>query len=81
MDVPIFPISVDSSKGNFRDAINIGIHEYLQVMPIEEEMSILRFRMRMAEAENASLRGKIGTMEAIKTVTRSQEKRTRREME
>ncbi|GKA36910.1 hypothetical protein Tco_0723475 [Tanacetum coccineum] len=58
-----------------------GIHEYLQGVPIEEEMSTLRFRMGMAEAENASLRGKIRTMKAIETVTHSQERRTRREME
>ncbi|GJU16915.1 hypothetical protein Tco_1144881 [Tanacetum coccineum] len=58
-----------------------GIHEYLQGVPIKEEMSTLRFRMGMVKAENASLRGKIRTMEAIETVTRSQERRTRREME
>ncbi|GKG53667.1 hypothetical protein Tco_0555067, partial [Tanacetum coccineum] len=29
-----------------------GIHEHLQGVPIEEEMSTLRFRMGMAEAEN-----------------------------
>ncbi|GKA60933.1 hypothetical protein Tco_0760340 [Tanacetum coccineum] len=58
-----------------------GIHEYLQGVPIEEEMSTLRFRMGMAEAENASLRSKIRTIEAIETVTRSQESMTRREME
>ncbi|GJT19398.1 hypothetical protein Tco_0878104 [Tanacetum coccineum] len=58
-----------------------GIHDHLQGVPIKEEMSTLRFRMCMAEAENASLRGKIRTMEAIGTVTRSQEKRARMEME
>nr|GEW30049.1 hypothetical protein [Tanacetum cinerariifolium] len=58
-----------------------GIHEYLQGVPIEEEMSTLRFRMGMAKAENASLRGKIRTMEAIETVTRSKERRTCIEME
>ncbi|GJV70631.1 hypothetical protein Tco_1490626 [Tanacetum coccineum] len=58
-----------------------GIHEYLQGVPVEEDMSTLRFRMSMIEAENASLRGKIRTMEAIETVTRSQERRTRREVE
>ncbi|GKC87407.1 hypothetical protein Tco_1148056 [Tanacetum coccineum] len=58
-----------------------GILEHLQGVPIEEEMSTLRFRMGMAEAENASLRGKIKTMEAIEMVTRSQEKRARMEME
>ncbi|GJX70500.1 retrovirus-related pol polyprotein from transposon TNT 1-94 [Tanacetum coccineum] len=58
-----------------------GIHKHLQGVPIEEEMSTLSFRMGMAEAENASLRGKIKTMEAIETVTRSQERRARIEME
>ncbi|GKA40992.1 hypothetical protein Tco_0733585 [Tanacetum coccineum] len=113
MDAPTIPVFVDSSKGNFRDAIDIGldvdhpvlvaadafpavtivtilaslgdairgIHEYLHGMPIEEEMSTLRFRMGMAEAENASMRGKIRTIEAIETVTRSQKRRTRREMD
>ncbi|GJW90955.1 hypothetical protein Tco_0168508 [Tanacetum coccineum] len=113
IDAPTIPVSVDSSKGNFRDAIDIGvdvvhpvpvaavafpavtivttlahhreairgIHEHLQGVPIEEDMSTLRFRMGMAEAENASLRGKIRTMEAIKTVTRSQERKARMEME
>ncbi|GKD37781.1 hypothetical protein Tco_1257988 [Tanacetum coccineum] len=50
-------------------------------VPIEEEMSTLRFRMGMVEAENASLSGKTKTMEAIETVTRSQEKMARMEME
>ncbi|GJY86015.1 putative reverse transcriptase domain-containing protein [Tanacetum coccineum] len=58
-----------------------GILEHLQGVPIEEEMGTLRFRMGMAEADNASLRGKIKTMEAIETVTRSQEKRARIKME
>ncbi|GJS00772.1 hypothetical protein Tco_0317280 [Tanacetum coccineum] len=44
-----------------------GIHEYLQGVPVEEDISTLRFRMSMIEAENASLRGKIRTMEAIET--------------
>ncbi|GKD56766.1 hypothetical protein Tco_1290153 [Tanacetum coccineum] len=113
MDAPTIPVSADSSEGNFRDDINIGldvvhpvpvaadafpavtivailashgeairgIHKYLQGVPIEEETSTLRFRMGMVEVENASLRGKIRTMEAIETVTRSQERMTRREME
>nr|GEV24695.1 hypothetical protein [Tanacetum cinerariifolium] len=113
MDVPTILVSADSSEGNFRDAINIGldvdhpvpvaadafpamtivmilashgeairgIHEHLQGLPIEEKMSTLRFRMGMAEAENASPRDKIRTMEAIETITRSKEKRTHIEME
>ncbi|GJS04538.1 hypothetical protein Tco_0321046 [Tanacetum coccineum] len=103
MDAPTIRVSVDSSEGNFRDDIDIGldvvhlvliaadafpaviivvilashgeairgIHEYLQGVPIKEEMSTLTFRMRMVEAENASMRGKIRTMEAIEMVTRS----------
>ncbi|GJR56803.1 hypothetical protein Tco_1498965 [Tanacetum coccineum] len=58
-----------------------GIHKHLQGVPIEEEMSTLRFRMGMADEENASLRGKIKTIEAIEIVTRSQEKRARMKME
>ncbi|GJR95154.1 hypothetical protein Tco_0267328 [Tanacetum coccineum] len=50
-----------------------GIHEYLQGVPVEEDMSTLRFRMSMIEEENASLRGKIRTMEAIEMVTRKEE--------
>ncbi|GKF90841.1 hypothetical protein Tco_0274542, partial [Tanacetum coccineum] len=33
-----------------------GIHGHLQGVPINEEMSALRFRMRMVKEENASLR-------------------------
>ncbi|GKE88915.1 hypothetical protein Tco_1566390, partial [Tanacetum coccineum] len=112
MDAPTIPVFADSSKGNFGDAIDIGLdvvhpvpvaidafpavtivtilasHEeairgilkHLGV-PIEEEMSNLRFKMGMAEAENVSLRGKIRTMKAIETITHSQERRTRRKME
>nr|GEW15593.1 retrovirus-related Pol polyprotein from transposon TNT 1-94 [Tanacetum cinerariifolium] len=70
-------------RENFRKLQELvtSIHEYLQGVPIEEEMSTLRFRMSMAEAENASLRGKIRTMKAIEMITHSQERRTRIEME
>ncbi|GKA43265.1 hypothetical protein Tco_0735989 [Tanacetum coccineum] len=58
-----------------------GIHGHLQGVPINEEMSALRFRMRMVKEENASLRGKIKTMEATDTITRRQEKRARMKLE
>ncbi|GKG53948.1 hypothetical protein Tco_0557471, partial [Tanacetum coccineum] len=58
-----------------------GIHEHLQGVPIEEEMSTLRFRIGMTEAKNASLHDKIKTMKAIETVTRSQERRACLEIE
>nr|GFC66934.1 hypothetical protein [Tanacetum cinerariifolium] len=58
-----------------------GIHGHLQGVPINEEMNALRFRMGMAEEENASLRGRIKTIEAIDTITHRQEKRARMELE
>ncbi|GJU81773.1 hypothetical protein Tco_1284138 [Tanacetum coccineum] len=93
MDASTISISADSSEGNFRDAIDIGvdvvhqvpvavvsfpavtivttlsrngeairgIHEHLKGVLIEEDMSTLRFKMGMAEAENASLRGVTAT--------------------
>nr|GEX17553.1 hypothetical protein [Tanacetum cinerariifolium] len=76
-----FPaVTIVTILASLREAIQ-GIHEYLQGVPIEEEMSTLKFRMGMSEAENASLRGNIRTMEGIETVTCSQERRTRIEME
>nr|GEY89356.1 hypothetical protein [Tanacetum cinerariifolium] len=58
-----------------------GIHGHLQGVPINEEMNALRFRMGMAEEENASLRGRIKTIEAIDTITRRHEKMARMELE
>nr|GEY30198.1 hypothetical protein [Tanacetum cinerariifolium] len=91
MDAPTILASADSSEGNFRDAIDIGLDvdhpvpvtadAFSYRVPIEEEMSTVRFKMGMAVVENASLRSKIRTMKAIEMVTRSQERRTRREME
>ncbi|GJT63313.1 hypothetical protein Tco_1006846 [Tanacetum coccineum] len=80
MDAPTIPVSAEE---NLRDPIDIRVDIISPEpwVPIEEEMGTLRFRMGMAEADNASLRGKIKTMEAIETVTRSQEKRARIKME
>nr|GEV11603.1 hypothetical protein [Tanacetum cinerariifolium] len=76
-----FPAAAVMRKQAQHEEAIRGILKHLQGVPIEEEMSALRFRMGMAEAENASLRGKIRTMEAIETITRSQYRRTRIEME
>nr|GEU77204.1 hypothetical protein [Tanacetum cinerariifolium] len=76
----VFPTAaVVRTQAQYGEAIQ-GILEHLQGVPLEEEMSDLRFRMGMDEAENASLHGKIKTIEAIEMVTRSQEKRDRMEM-
>nr|GFD09739.1 hypothetical protein [Tanacetum cinerariifolium] len=75
-----FPITVIMmTQAQHEEAIR-GILKHLQGVPIEDDMSTLKFRMCMAKANNASLHGKIKTMEAIETVTRSQEKRAHMKM-
>ncbi|GJV12889.1 uncharacterized mitochondrial protein-like protein [Tanacetum coccineum] len=54
-----------------------GIQEHLLGVPIQKELTALRFRVDVAEAENASLRGIIRTMEAVETVTRNHERLAR----
>ncbi|GKD56064.1 hypothetical protein Tco_1289451 [Tanacetum coccineum] len=79
--VDVFPVAtVVRTLAQHKEAIR-GIHGHLQGVPINEEMSALRFRMGMAKEENASLCGKIKTMEATDTITRKQEKRARMELE
>ncbi|GKG50897.1 hypothetical protein Tco_0539021, partial [Tanacetum coccineum] len=95
---PTIPIFDDSSEGNFRDTIDIGvasvvfpaatvvrtlaqheeairgIQEHLLGVPIQEELTALRFKLDVVEEENASLRATIWTMEAIETVNRNHER-------
>ncbi|GJR33180.1 hypothetical protein Tco_1109412 [Tanacetum coccineum] len=79
--VVAFPtVTIVMTLARYGEAIR-GIHEHLQGVPIEEDMCTLRFRLGMAEEENASLRGKIRITEAIETVTRIQERRARMKME
>ncbi|GJY46286.1 hypothetical protein Tco_0435349 [Tanacetum coccineum] len=79
MTAPTIPVSVGENLG---DRIDIRM-DIIYLEPVAaiaflaaaaEEMSTLRFRMGMAKAENAFLHGKIKTIEAIKTFTRSQRK-------
>ncbi|GJS49340.1 putative reverse transcriptase domain-containing protein [Tanacetum coccineum] len=51
-----------------------GIQEHLLGVPIQEELTALRFRADIAEAENASLRARIKTTEAIEKITRNRER-------
>ncbi|GJV92053.1 hypothetical protein Tco_1539866 [Tanacetum coccineum] len=80
MDAPTIPVSVDSSEGNFRDDINIGLDVVHPILVAAYAFPAVTIVAILA-TENASTHGKIRTMEAIEMVTRSQERRTRREME
>nr|GEU81127.1 hypothetical protein [Tanacetum cinerariifolium] len=87
MDAPTIPISAEENLGDPIDIRVDIIHpepvdvEQLLGVPIQEELTALRFRVDIAEAENASLRARIKTTKAIEKITRSQEIRARMEME
>ncbi|GKE70070.1 hypothetical protein Tco_1528142 [Tanacetum coccineum] len=70
MDAPTIPVSIDSSEGNFRDAINIGLDVDHPIPVAADAFPVVTIVTILAS---------LG--EAIETVTCSQEKRTRREME
>ncbi|GKG32159.1 hypothetical protein Tco_0427109, partial [Tanacetum coccineum] len=75
MAAPTIPVSAEE---NLRDLIEIK--EHLLGMPIQEELTALRFRVDIPEAENDSLRAMIRTMEVIETVTRNHERLARIEI-
>nr|GEY20558.1 reverse transcriptase domain-containing protein [Tanacetum cinerariifolium] len=81
---PTIPIS---TKENLGDPIDIKmdiIHlepEQLLGVPLQEELIALRFRVDIAEAENASLRARIKTTKAIEKITRKRERQARVEIE
>ncbi|GJY35526.1 hypothetical protein Tco_0420904 [Tanacetum coccineum] len=58
-----------------------GIHEHLLRVPIQEELTTLRFRVDIAKAENVSLRARIKTTEAIEKITRTRERQARIKIE
>ncbi|GKE27452.1 hypothetical protein Tco_1442836 [Tanacetum coccineum] len=57
-----------------------GIHQHLLGVPIQE-LTALRFRVDILEAENASLRARIKTTKAIEKITRNRERQVRIKME
>nr|GEV23876.1 hypothetical protein [Tanacetum cinerariifolium] len=72
MDAPTLPVFVER---NLRDPIEIRV-DIIHPAPVDVFSAAT-----MAEEENASLRGKIKTMEATDTVTCRQEKKARMELE
>nr|GEZ23812.1 putative reverse transcriptase domain-containing protein [Tanacetum cinerariifolium]GEZ23820.1 putative reverse transcriptase domain-containing protein [Tanacetum cinerariifolium] len=51
-----------------------GIQEHLLGVPIQKELTALRFRVDITEAKNASFHARIKSTKAIKTVTRNYER-------
>ncbi|GKE26721.1 hypothetical protein Tco_1442105 [Tanacetum coccineum] len=63
-------------------SIHVSAEENLgDPIDIREELTALRFRVDIAEAENASLRARIKTTEAIEKITRNRERQVRIKME
>nr|GEX42105.1 hypothetical protein [Tanacetum cinerariifolium] len=85
MVAPILPFAAEE---NLRDPIDIRVDiihlEPVAVIPFPAaavgELTAPRFRVYVAEAENASLRAMIKTTEAIEKITRSQDRRARMKM-
>nr|GEW68393.1 hypothetical protein [Tanacetum cinerariifolium] len=78
MYAPTIPVSAEENLG---DPINIRV-DIIHLEPdvavtypaaAVEELMALRFRVEIVKAENASLRVRIKTMEAIKKITRNRE--------
>ncbi|GJY25681.1 hypothetical protein Tco_0400407, partial [Tanacetum coccineum] len=80
MVAPTIPVSADSFEGSFRDTIDIGVDVIHPVPVASEELTALRNRVAIVEAENASLYATIRTMEVVETVTRNHERLTRIEI-
>ncbi|GKB02446.1 hypothetical protein Tco_0830535 [Tanacetum coccineum] len=73
----VFPVAtVVRTLAQHVEAIR-GIQEHFLGVLIQEELIALIFRVDVVEAENASLRAMIMTMEAIETVTRNHERLAR----
>ncbi|GJR58881.1 putative reverse transcriptase domain-containing protein [Tanacetum coccineum] len=76
-----FPAAaVVRTQAQHKEAIR-GIHGHLLGVPIQEKLTALRFRVDIAEAENASLRARIKTNEAVEKITRNHERLARIEIE
>nr|GEX29122.1 retrotransposon protein, putative, Ty3-gypsy subclass [Tanacetum cinerariifolium] len=58
-----------------------GIYEHLLGLPIQVELTALRFRVDISERENASLRARIKTTERIEKITRNRERHARVKIE
>ncbi|GJY46355.1 hypothetical protein Tco_0435418 [Tanacetum coccineum] len=77
----VFPVAiVVRTLAQHGEAIR-GIQEHLIGVPIQEELTALRFMVDVVEAKNASLRATIRTMEAVETITRNHKRLARIKIE
>nr|GEZ63914.1 hypothetical protein [Tanacetum cinerariifolium] len=58
-----------------------GIQKHLLGVTIQEELTALRFRIDITEAENTSLCARINTTEEIEKITRNRKRQVRIKME
>ncbi|GKC78415.1 hypothetical protein Tco_1129189 [Tanacetum coccineum] len=79
---PTIPVSTDSVQGSFKDAIDIGV-DVIHPVPVApvEELRALRDRVDVTEADNASMRATIRTMEAVETVLCNHKRQARIKIE
>nr|GEZ81715.1 hypothetical protein [Tanacetum cinerariifolium] len=86
MAAPTIHVFVEENLGDLID-IRVDIIHPEPVVAVTfpasavEELTALRFRVDITEAENASLRAMIKTTEAIEKITRNRERQVRIEMD
>ncbi|GJS83472.1 hypothetical protein Tco_0750013 [Tanacetum coccineum] len=85
MAAPTIPVSDERNLGEpieIRvDVVHPAPVAVVAFLAATEELTALRFRVDVAEAENASLCATIRTMEAIETVTRNHKRLAHIEIE
>nr|GEV30664.1 hypothetical protein [Tanacetum cinerariifolium] len=85
MATPAIPVSAQENLGDpidiKMDIIHPEVVTAVAFPAVAVELTALRFRVDIAEAENASLRAKIKTTEAIEKITRKRERQACVEIE
>nr|GEW30783.1 hypothetical protein [Tanacetum cinerariifolium] len=86
MATPTIPVSSEEHLGDPIDIKMDLMHQQPDaavafLAAAVEELTALRFRLYILEAENASLHARIKTTEAIKKITRKRERHARVEIE
>ncbi|GKB03995.1 hypothetical protein Tco_0832138 [Tanacetum coccineum] len=75
------PTILVSAEENLADLIYIRVDIIHPELVAVDELTALRLKADIAEAENASLRARIETTEAIEKITRNRERQARAKIE